>query len=225
MTMLIGFWIRNSLPESLEFITENARRERKKFFEIFINVLSIFKTQPFNTVFVFSLVCFGVSTTMLVYIYAPIYMATVNHIHNTQAFIINSFSLVLLILIIPISGLISDYLGRPKTIFIGSMTLLLFAMPYFRLLSSGSFYQVLFGHILAAIPCACIFAATPVLITEIFPLSIRCSTTNLIYSLASCLGGGITPLVAFRLAENANYSPGSILVMLGGINILLIWTL
>jgi MHS family proline/betaine transporter-like MFS transporter len=222
ITMLIGFWIRNSLPESLEFITENARREKKTFFEILFDALNVFKSQPFDTIFVFSLVCFGVSTTILVFIYAPIYMTTANHIHNTQSLIINSVSLMLLILLIPIFGLISDYLGRAKTILISSITLLLLGHPYFSLLSTGTFYQVLFDHMLIAIPCASIFAVTPVLITEIFPISVRCSITNLIYSLAACIGGGITPLIAFRLVDYANYSPGSILMVLGGINILLL---
>jgi MFS transporter, MHS family, proline/betaine transporter len=38
--MLIGFWIRNSLPESLEFITENARKEKRTFFEVLQEALN-----------------------------------------------------------------------------------------------------------------------------------------------------------------------------------------
>jgi MFS transporter, MHS family, proline/betaine transporter len=224
MTMLIGFWIRNSLPESLEFITENARKEKRTFLEILYETLNIFKSQPFDTILVFSLVCFGVSTTILIFIYAPILMTTANHIHNTQSFIINSSSLAFLILLIPLFGFISDHLGRTKTILFGSTTLLLLSMPYFNLLLTGTFYQVLLAHTLIAIPCASIFAVSPVLITEIFPLSIRCSITNLIYSLAACIGGGVTPLIAFRLESYNSCFPGLILVVLAGINILLLGT-
>ncbi|MGC1181743.1 MFS transporter [Legionella sp.] len=222
VTMLIGYWIRNSLPESLEFIAQNARKEKRSFIEVLQEALTIFKVQPFDSLLVFSLVCFGVSTTILVFVYAPIHITETNHIHNTQSFIINSVSLGVLTLLIPLFGFISDYLGRTKLVLMGSMTLFLLSLPYFCLLSSGSFYQVLLAHTVIAIPCASIFAVTPVLITEIFPLSIRCSITNLIYSLAACIGGGITPLIAFKLEHYANYLPGSILVILGGINIFLL---
>jgi len=219
LTMLIGFWIRNSLPESLEFIAENARTEKRSFFDVLYEALAVFKSQTFDTFVVFSLVCFGVSTTILIFIYAPIHMSTVNHLHNTHSFIINSSSLTLIVLLIPLFGLISDHLGRTKTILMGCITLSLLSLPYFSVLSSGNFYQILMAHTMMAIPCASIFAVTPVLITEIFPLSIRCSITNLIYSLAACIGGGITPLIAFKLEQYASYLPGLILVILGGINI------
>lgn len=219
LTMLIGFWIRNSLPESIEFIAENARSEKRSFFDVLYEALAVFKTQTFDTFVVFSLVCFGVSTTILIFIYAPIHMSTINHLHNTTSFIVNSSSLALLILLIPLFGFISDHLGRTKTILMGCTTLLLLSLPYFSILSSGDFHQILVAHMMMAIPCASIFAVTPVLITEIFPSSIRCSITNLIYSLAACIGGGITPLIAFKLAQYANYLPGSILVILGIINI------
>ena len=219
LTMLIGFWIRNSLPESLAFIAENARTEKRSFFDVLYEALAVFKSQTFDTFVVFSLVCFGVSTTILIFIYAPIHMSTVNHLHNTHSFIINSSSLTLLVLLIPLFGLISDHLGRTKTVLMGCITLSLLSLPYFSVLSSGNFYQILVAHTMMAIPCASIFAVTPVLITEIFPLSIRCSITNLIYSLAACIGGGITPLIAFKLVQYESYLPGSILVILGGINI------
>lgn len=139
--------------------------------------------------------------------------------HNTHSFIINSSSLTLLVLLIPLFGLISDHLGRTKTVLMGCITLSLLSLPYFSVLSLGNFYQILVAHTMMAIPCASIFAVTPVLITEIFPLSIRCSITNLIYSVAACIGGGITPLIAFKLVQYESFLPGSILVILGGVNI------
>ena len=139
-----------------------------------------------------------------------------------QSFIINSVSLALLVTLIPACGLISDYFGRAKTILIGCILIALLGFPYFYIASTGSFYQILLAHMLTAIPCAIIFAVTPVLITEIFPLSVRCSITNLVYSLAACIGGGITPLITFQITSYGNSLPGLIPVVLGSINIVFI---
>ncbi|MCX7118214.1 MAG: MFS transporter [Legionellales bacterium] len=221
ITMLVGFWIRSSIPESFEFITENARKERRTFKDILNETLSVIKIQLFESLLVFFLVLFGVSTTILLFIYAPIHMITINTIHNTQSFIINSCSLALLVILVPFFGHISDVNGRAKTLGTGIISLLMLVVPYFSILSSGTFLQVILFHTLIAIPCACIFAVTPVFITEIFPLSIRCSITNLIYSLAACLGGGVTPLIALTLGHNSQtgYGPSFILVILGVISL------
>lgn len=222
ITTIIGFWIRNSIPESLEFIIENARREKRSFKDILNDTISTVKSRVFESMLVFSLVCFGAATTILIFIYAPIHMTTINNIHNTQSLIINSSSLVLLIVLVPFFGYLSDIFGRAKTLVVGMTALLILIVPYFELLSSGTFNQILLFHILIGIPCACIFAVTPVFITEIFPLSIRCSVTNLIYSLATCLGGGITPLIAFKLGNDGHYSPGFILIILGFVGVVLL---
>jgi MHS family proline/betaine transporter-like MFS transporter len=222
VTMIIGFWIRNSIPESFEFILENARSEKRTFKEILSDTLHTVKSRFFESLLVFFLVWFGVATTILLFIYAPIHMSTTNYISSMQSFIINSSSLLLVIILVPFFGFISDKLGRVKTLSIGVITLVTLCMPYFEVLSSGTFVQVLLAHVLIGIPCACVFAVTPVFITEIFPLSIRCSITNLIYSSAACLGGGITPLIALRLGDVYEYSPGFILVILGFISLVLL---
>ncbi|MBA2711687.1 MAG: MFS transporter [Tatlockia sp.] len=216
-TTIIGFWIRRSIPESFEFIRENARREQRDFFSIFRETIFTIKGRIFESFLIFVLVCFGVSTTVLIFVFAPIYMSTFTQINNTQSFIINSSGLFSVVILIPFFGYISDFIGRTKLIACGITALLLLILPYFELLSTGNFGGILLAHIIIGIPCASIFAVIPVFITEIFPISIRCSTTNLLYSIASCLGGGVTPLLAFKLSNYGHYNflPGLILVVLG----------
>ncbi|MFA5960572.1 MAG: MFS transporter [Tatlockia sp.] len=222
ITMLAGFWIRSSLLERFEFIMENARSEKRSFSEVLRHVLEVIKQQRFDSILVFFLVYFGVATTILIFVYAPIHMTTINTFRTTEAFVINSSSLALLVALVPFFGFVSDRFGRIKTLSLGVVLLLSSIIPYFNFLSSGTFFQVLCGHVLIAIPCACIFAVTPVFITELFPLSVRCSTTNLIYSLAACLGGGVTPLIALKLGQYGSYFPGLILIVLGGTSLVLL---
>lgn len=215
VTMIVGFWIRNSIPESQEFITKNARSNNRTLKEIFIETLQLLKKQSLESFVVFALVLFGVATTVLIFVYAPIHLVTVNNLSSTQAFLINSSGLAIVTILIPFMGKLSDLYGRIRIILMAMMTLLLFITPYFICLTSGKLPQILFFDCFMAIPCSAIFAIIPVFITEIFPHSVRCSISNLIYSIAACLGGGITPFVAIKLGESHHYAPAYLLVAFG----------
>ncbi|EHL30532.1 MFS transporter [Legionella drancourtii] len=201
ITSLLGFWIRNSIPESYEFILENARKNKRTISEIFSESIQLVKNSYMESIVVFLLVLFGVSTTVFIYIFSPIYMTSASSLSNNISFIFNTISLAIVAIFIPFFGSISDKYGRIKTMSLGIITLLLIIVPYFIAISSNGFYRILISHILIAIPCACIFSVTPVLITEIFPLNVRCSITGFIYSVAACLGGGIVPILAFKLSN------------------------
>ena len=200
----------------------NARTEKRTFADIIHETIHVIKSQVAESFLVFFVVLFGVSTTVLIFIYAPIHMTTVNHLLMKQSFIINSCGLFLLVSLIPLFGFLSDIFGRVRMMIFSTATIVFMVLPYFIFLSSGLFMQVLIGHMMIAIPCACLFAITPVLITEIFSTSIRCSVTSLLYSVSSCLGGGITPLVALKLSKNTanSYQPAFMLIMLGIISLL-----
>ncbi|MFO3210887.1 MFS transporter [Legionella pneumophila serogroup 2] len=215
VTMMLGFWIRSSIPESQEFIANNARSHERSLKDIFFETFKLLKQQLLESFVVFTLVLFGVTTTVLMFVYAPIHLVTVNHFSSTQAFIINSAGLAIVTALIPTMGGLSDLYGRIRLILMGIVTLLLFIIPHFICLTSGTFSEVLLLQCFMAIPCAAIFAVIPVFITDIFPSSVRCSIANLIYSVAACFGGGIVPLIALKLGEHHNQSPGLILIIFG----------
>lgn len=220
LTMIFGFWIRNAIPESHEFILANARTEKNKSITLLGNTFQILKNLSLESFLVFSLVLFGVTTTVLLFVYAPIHMITTNSLIPRQSFLINASSLVIVTSLIPLFGHLSDIYGRIRLIFMGTISLLVLIVPYFHCLSYGSFVHIILFHCLMAIPSACIFSITPVFITDIFPFFIRCSATNLLYSIASCLGGGITPLIALKLWESYHCSPGYILHVFGIITLI-----
>lgn len=220
LTMVAGMVIRYSLPESFPFIMKNARNSIPPFSSIIKETFLTLKSQLVQSFLVFFLVWLGTATTVLLFLYAPIHMNNINHISSTESLIINSCSLAVVIVAIPFFGYLSDFFGRIKIIFYGISTLLVLILPYFNWLSTGSFSQVLIAHILVGIPAAALFAVIPVFITELFPLAIRCSITNFIYSIAVCLGGGITPVLALNLAGQGvgRYFPSLIIIILGFIN-------
>ncbi|HBP6867988.1 TPA: MFS transporter [Legionella pneumophila] len=215
VTMMLGFWIRSSIPESQEFIANNARSNERSLKEILIETIRLLKHQLLESFVVFTLVLFGTATTVLMFISTPIHLVTINNFSSTQAFLINSAALAVVTILIPTMGKLSDLYGRLHIILIGMVTLLVSITPHFVFLTSGTFLKVLLFHCLMAIPCAAIFAVTPVFITEIFPSSVRCSIANLIYSVAACVGGGIMPWIVQKLNEHHNYSQSYLLIICG----------
>lgn len=220
VTMLLGFWIRSSIPESMEFVANTARSHERSLSHIFTETFRLLKQQRLESLVVFMLVLFGVTTTVILFVYAPTQMVKVNHFTSTQAFMINSAGLAIVTALIPTMGRFSDAYGRIRIILTGIITLTLFITPYSLCLTSGTFSEVLLSQCLMAIPCAAIFAVIPVFITDIFPHSVRCSSANLIYSVASCFGGGLMPWVASKLGEYYNYPQSYILVVFGVLSIM-----
>ncbi|MFO3122372.1 MFS transporter [Legionella pneumophila serogroup 1] len=215
VTMLIGFWIRSSIPESMEFVANTARSHERSLSHIFTETFRLLKQQRLESLVVFMLVLFGVTTTVILFVYAPTQMVKVNHFTSTQAFMSNSAGLAIVTALIPTMGRLSDAYGRIRMILTGIVTLTLFITPYSLCLTSGTFSEVLLSQCLMAIPCAAIFAVIPVFITDIFPHSVRCSSANLIYSVASCFGGGLMPWITLKLGEHHAHPAGYIMVFCG----------
>jgi MHS family proline/betaine transporter-like MFS transporter len=220
VTMIVGFWVRSSIPESQQFIINNARKDKRKFKDIFNETFCLLKQESFDSFVVFTLVLFGAATTVLMFVYAPIHLVTINNLSRTQAFLSNSAGLLIVTILIPFMGKLSDIFGRIKIILMAMISLLLLITPYFISLSSGNFSQILVFDCIMAIPCSAIFSTIPVFITEIFPLSVRCSIVNFLYSIAACLGGGVTPYITVKLGETFHYAPSYFLATFGLLGLL-----
>lgn len=217
LTAVLGFWVRQSIPESYEFIIEHARKDKRTFSNIFNEMVELLKIRWIEGSLIFLLVLFGVSITFLIYVFSPLNMTLINHLSSTHAFMFNFMSLGLIVALIPFFGKMSDNYGRIPVLSYGIIGLVFIIVPYFFNVLLGSYYQVLCFHLLIAIPCACVFSIVPVLITELFPVTIRCSVTGFLYSIAAAIGGGMIPIVALKLIKRpfGLYLLSTMIIVLG----------
>ena len=199
ITMAVGLWIRKSIPESFDFVIENSKKEQRGFFDIANNAISTLITEWHKSIIAFILVLFGSLITVLIFIYSPIQMALRSDILSHKSLLINSASLFLLIIMIPFFGSMSDRYGRIKILSLSISLLSVIILPYFSFIKISSFYNILIYHMLLGIPCAGIFSIVPTFISEIFPISIRCSIVGFIYPIAVFFGGGLIPFLVFKL--------------------------
>lgn len=107
---------------------------------------------------------------------------------------------------IPLSGHISDRIGRRKMYLIGAATVGLFGFLYFGMVDTAVPSAVFIAIVLSLIPHDMQYGPQAALIAEAFTPRLRYSGASLGYQLASVIAGGPAPLIATALF--AHYHSG-----------------
>jgi MFS family permease len=100
---------------------------------------------------------------------------------------------------IPLSGHISDRIGRRKMYLIGAAVTGLFGFLYFGMLDTALPSAVFIAIVLSLIPHDMMYGPQAALIAEAFTPRLRYSGASLGYQLASIIAGGPAPLIATAL--------------------------
>jgi MFS family permease len=100
---------------------------------------------------------------------------------------------------IPISGHLSDLIGRKRMYFIGAAGTGIFAFAYFTLLNTTVPGWIVLASVLAFFLHDMMYGPLAALIAECFTPRLRYSGASLGYQLASVFAGGPAPLVATAL--------------------------
>jgi metabolite-proton symporter len=100
---------------------------------------------------------------------------------------------------IPLSGHISDRIGRRKMYLIGAATVGVFGFLYFAMVDTAIPALVFIAIVLSLIPHDMQYGPQAALIAEAFTPRLRYSGASLGYQLASVIAGGPAPLIATAL--------------------------
>jgi MFS family permease len=100
---------------------------------------------------------------------------------------------------IPLSGHISDRIGRRKMYLIGAATTGLFGFLYFGMVDTAIPSAVFIAIVLSLIPHDMMYGPQAALIAESFTPRLRYSGASLGYQLASVIAGGPAPIIATAL--------------------------
>ncbi|MBV9561465.1 MAG: MHS family MFS transporter [Bradyrhizobium sp.] len=107
---------------------------------------------------------------------------------------------------IPLSGYISDRIGRRKMYLIGAAVTGLFGFLYFGMVDTALPSAVFIAIVLSLIPHDMMYGPQAALIAEAFTPRLRYSGASLGYQLASIIAGGPAPIIATALF--ASYHSG-----------------
>ena len=215
----IGLWIRLGILETPVFaqLVQNDRIEkapiveviRKQPREIILSALLRMAEQaPFYifTAFIFSYAVGTLKMSRDFILFAVMAAACVSFIT------------------IPLSGHISDHIGRRKMYLIGAVCVGVFGFAYFAMLDTAAPWLVFAAIVLSLIPHDMQYGPQAALIAEAFTPRLRYSGASLGYQLASIVAGGPAPLIATALLATfgSGYAVGVYLVLCGLVSVVVV---
>jgi MFS family permease len=132
---------------------------------------------------------------------AFIFAYTVGTLHMPRDFILTAVLVAACVsfITIPLSGHISDRIGRRKMYMIGAAVTGIFGFIYFGMVDTAVPLLVFIAIVLSLIPHDMQYGPQAALIAEAFTPRLRYSGSSLGYQLASIIAGGPAPLIATAL--------------------------
>jgi MFS family permease len=132
----------------------------------------------------------------LYFVFGTGYMKAVGFTGSTPetiGLIAAAFMLVFMI----VGSVLADIINRRTILLIAAVVFLVFAIPYFYLINTGSFILATIAEIVGfGFVFGFGYGAIPTFYTENFPTRYRASGANAAYQIAQVYGGGLIPILA-----------------------------
>lgn len=191
----VVFVLRRSLEETTAFRT---RRHHLTSAQIFLSLCKNWRVVALGMMMVFMTTV----TFHLIAVYMPTFGKNVLHFSQTEAFIVTAGVGLSNLFWLPISGAISDRVGRRPLLLGSTIAAMLTAYPVLSwVIGNPSVGHLMVAELWLSMIFGCYNGALVVYLTEIMPEDVRSSGFSMAYSLATILGG-MTPAIATVLIHN-----------------------
>lgn len=127
--------------------------------------------------------------------YMPTYLTETLNYDPVHGNLLTLPVLVVMSLCIPLTGRLSDKVGRRTVLFIGSISAILLVIPAFLLMMHGQIWSTLSGLALLAFPVTFYVANLASSLPALFPTSSRYGGMGISYNLAVAIFGGFAPFI------------------------------
>ena len=210
----LGYYVRRNIDETPKFkeIEKSKKIDRSPILDLIKNA----KTEFFKTI---SLSIFQAVGFYTIFVYLSQHLMTFLKFPKPVALSINTISMLVLTVLIPIFGYLSDKFGRKPFILFSTGATFILAYPVFQFISSGEPLNAQIGQIIFAVITAGFMAVLPTTLVEIFPTKIRNTGYSIGYNLPFAIFGGTAPLIATKLIMKTGNlaSPSFYLMFAAGI--------
>lgn len=196
ITGLFGFCIRAYSEETLLFQQLQQTNALDK------NPLkTILKQQKYDVAVAFIFSLFSTVGGYLLYAYMPIYLNQVVGISLADALTINTISLLFFTILVPITGWLSDRIGKRPLFLFSCLGFITCSLPLFSLFLEKDFTLSLCAMLVLTLFMAAFQGPFPAMLHEFFPIKIRASAMGLSYNLAAALFASTVPLFCTLLIK------------------------
>lgn len=203
LLVIFGAYARRHLQQSADFLTLKSEDKRSNVIETIRHAYRpILQVMGFN-VFV------GVSFYLL-FIFAPTYLSVLLGSHShLMSLLVNSFSLVVIIILIPFAGMLSDKIGRRKVAIWSCLAIAASAYPLFHLMvNTDSVWIILLAFVAFAIFMSGIEGVLTASMASLFKIYHRVTGIGFAYNISTCAFGGTAPAICFYLVQKySNMAP------------------
>jgi MHS family proline/betaine transporter-like MFS transporter len=159
--------------------------------------------------------------------YMPTYLTTNKGYDEIHGTLLTVPVLVVMSLCIPLTGRLSDRIGRRPVLWIGALSTVVLALPAFLLIAVGSVPATVAGLALVALPVAFFVPNLASALPALFPTAHRYSAMGIAYNIAVALFGGTAPFIIAALiqATGNDLMPAFYLMMTSAIAAVVIYFL
>ncbi|WP_324643916.1 MFS transporter [Pseudarthrobacter sp. LT1] len=131
--------------------------------------------------------------------YMPTYLTDSKGYDEVHGTLLTIPVLVVMSLCIPLTGKLSDRIGRRPVLWIGAVSTIVLAIPAFMLIGIGQIWSTLAGLALIAFPVTFYVANLASALPAQFPTSSRYGAMGIAYNFAVAIFGGTTPFIVAAL--------------------------
>lgn len=199
---LFGLWIRSQTEESPAFkqvVANRAEAEhtpiRDAFRENWRQMLQVVMVMGLTAMGFYFLTGYFVA-----------YVQTAGNLEREQSLLINACAMLLYTLVLPITGLIGDRVGRRPMLIWGAVVIALVSVPAFMLVTSGVLGLALVGQFVFVL-CICVYGGgCYTFFVEIFTTRTRFTSAAVSYNVGYAIFGGTAPFIGTWLVESTQLS-------------------
>jgi metabolite-proton symporter len=190
----VGLWVRLGILETPVFQKLVAERRVEK-----TPIVEVIRKQP-KEIILSALVRMAEQAPFYIFT-AFVFSYATGTLKMSRDFVLEAVlaASLLSFITIPLSGHISDRIGRRRMYLIGAAVTGLFGFLYFGMIDTALPWAVFIAIVLSLIPHDMMYGPQAALIAEAFTPRLRYSGASLGYQLASVIAGGPAPLIATAL--------------------------
>ncbi|MGD1217653.1 MULTISPECIES: glycine betaine/L-proline transporter ProP [Streptomyces] len=193
---IIGLYLRMRLEETPAFAAEveKAEKSRPK-----VRLREMVAGQWRALLLCMGLVLVFNVTDYMLLSYMPSYLTSELKYDETHGLLVVLGVMVLMMVVQPFAGALTDRIGRRPLIFAGCAGFLALSVPALLLIRQGSLLAVALGMAALGLLLVCFTAAMPAALPALFPTKVRYGSLSIGFNISVSMFGGTTPLVVTAL--------------------------